>query len=191
MVRGGCVCVCVCKHTPCSLPWRLLPCRRARSPWCLCSRQRSPSAARLGRRSFIAAGAAARVNSSARLPRACCPSNCCVVRRRVPPRALSDSSGGLASNSDVDPLSANNSLRRPPRGIAGRFSAKPAAPCALSPGWGAPARGQGRWKAGGTRRETRGESDSCSCQRWDKCEEINSYLRSKWGHGIRLWHASV
>lgn len=48
------------------------------------------------------------MNSCARLPPACCPSNCCVVRRRVPPKALSDSSKSLASNSDVDPLSANN-----------------------------------------------------------------------------------
>lgn len=56
---------------------------------------------------------------------ACCPSNCCVVRRRVPPKALSDSSRGLASNSVVDPLSAHSSHRLP-RGIAGRFRAKPA-----------------------------------------------------------------
>lgn len=57
-------------------------------------------------------------NSCARLRRACCPSNCCVVRRRVPPKALSDSSKSLASNSDVDPLSANNSP--PALGIASR-----------------------------------------------------------------------
>lgn len=62
------------------------------------------------------------VNSCVRLPRACCPSNCCVVRRRVPLKALSDSSKSLASNSDVDPLSTNNS---PPalRHSCKRFSA--------------------------------------------------------------------
>jgi len=60
------------------------------------------------------------VNSRTRLPRACCPSNCCVVTRRVPQKALSDSSKSLASNSDVDPLSANNSPSRPPWGTASR-----------------------------------------------------------------------
>lgn len=36
-----------------------------------------------------------------------------------------------------------------------------------------------------------GESNSCLCQHEDKCKEINSYLKSKWGHGIQLWHVSV
>lgn len=36
-----------------------------------------------------------------------------------------------------------------------------------------------------------GLSNSCLCQHEDKCKEINSYLKSKWGHGIRLWHVSV
>lgn len=36
-----------------------------------------------------------------------------------------------------------------------------------------------------------GESNSCLCQHEDKCKEINSYLKSKWGHSIRLWHVSV
>lgn len=35
------------------------------------------------------------LNSCVCLPRACCPSNCPVVRRRVPPEALSDSSKTL------------------------------------------------------------------------------------------------
>lgn len=36
-----------------------------------------------------------------------------------------------------------------------------------------------------------GLSNSCLCQHEDKCKEINSYLKSKWGHGIWLWHVSV
>lgn len=91
-----------------------------------------------------------RVNSCVRLPRACCPSNCGVVRRRVPPKALSDSSKSLASNSDVDPLSANNSPL--PWGIASRrglvLVCVQTRRLALSPGWstclGRGARGQGR-----------------------------------------------
>lgn len=71
----------------------------------------------LGRKGFIVAA----VGEFLRAPSpACCPSNCYVVRRRVPLKALSDSSKSLASNSDVDPLSTNNSLSRPPWGIAAR-----------------------------------------------------------------------
>lgn len=43
------------------------------------------------------------------------------------------------------------------------------------------------WKSG----ESRGETNSCSCQQGDKCKEINSYLKSKWGHGIRQWNVNV
>lgn len=36
-----------------------------------------------------------------------------------------------------------------------------------------------------------GKTNSCSCQHGEKCKEINSYLKSKWGRGIRPWNANV
>lgn len=58
-----------------------------------------------------------------------------------------------------------------------------------------PVRGKGEggeedWELGKSE-ESRGETNSCSCQRGDKCKEINSYLKSKWGHGIRQWNVNV
>lgn len=56
-----------------------------------------------------------------------------------------------------------------------------------APAWGGdPGAGEAGRLAG-----LEGESNSCLCQHEDKCKEINSYLKSKWGHGIRLWHVSV
>lgn len=137
MVRG----LCVLGYMPSSrLPWRMMLC-----PPPLMSLF-SPVLTGLslaGPKQFYCSGSCC-MGGFQRAPSwACCPSNCCVVRRRVPPKALSDSSRGLASNSDVDPLSAHSSHRLP-RGIAGRFRAKPASllchwgrSTCLGRGWGA------------------------------------------------------
>lgn len=110
-----------------------------------------------------AAGAGG-VNSCVCLPRAGCPSNCPVVRRRVPPEALSDSSKTLQAVQVLTPWA--QTTPRLPWGRAARPGLVPvcANPVALSPGGfvtamehlpGEGTRGPGKWKVGGTRRRVR------------------------------------
>lgn len=100
------------------------------------------------------------VNSCVCLPRACCPSNCPVVRRRVPPQALSDSSKTLQAVQVLTPWA--QTTPRLPWGTAGRpgLVLGCANLVALSQRWstclGRGHGGQGRWKAGGTRSSRRG-----------------------------------
>lgn len=95
-------------------------------------------------------------NSCVCLPRAGCPSNCPVVRRRVPPEALSDSSKTLRAVQVLTPSA--QTTPRLPWGTAARpgLVLVCANLVALSPGWstclGRGPGGRGSWKAGRTRR---------------------------------------
>lgn len=168
---------CVCRHTPCS------PLPGGNTLQTVCSLFVLPIPGAKG------------VNSCVCLPRACCPSNCPVVRRRVPPQGLSDSSKTLQAVQVLTPWA--QTTPRLPRGIA--WSPGLVLGC-VQTWWlchrdGAPAQGGDPGAGEGERlaglEAAEGESNSCLCQHEDKCKEINSYLKSKWGHGIRLWHVSV
>lgn len=94
---------CVCKHTPCS------PLLRGNTLQTVCS---------LFVLTIPSAAGAKGVNSCVCLPRACCPSNCPVVRRRVPPEVLSDSSKTLQAAQMLTPRA--QTTPRLPWGIAVR-----------------------------------------------------------------------
>lgn len=122
------------------LPWRVMPCSCAHHPWCLCSHQCSPASALLGQSSFIAAGAAVRVDSSVRLPGPAAPlivvlsgGVCLQKPYLIPPEALQ-------AIQMLTPRAHTAQLW----GIAGRFSSKPASllchrggSTCLGRGWGA------------------------------------------------------